>query len=73
MRRNPMVLVKMIDPHTAMEHLRRMIRDCLDIGLSADDTRDHAARELLRSATRNEQPHDTCYGAGSKKTQEAPS
>jgi hypothetical protein len=32
-RRNPMVLMKMVDQNTAVEHLRRMISDCLAKGL----------------------------------------
>jgi hypothetical protein len=72
-RRNPMVLVKMINPNTAIEHLRRMIRDCLAKGLSAADTCDHAVRELLNSAIQNTQPHDVCHKSGSQDKHEAPS
>src|SRR5918994_6739783 len=71
-RRNPMVLAKMNNPNTAIEHLRRMIRDCLAKGLSAADTRDHAVQELLNSAIRNTQPHETCPGSASQGEQEAP-
>jgi dihydroorotate dehydrogenase len=66
-RRNPMVLVKMADPNMPIEHLRRMIRDCLEKGLSATETCDHAVRELLNSAIRNRQPHDTCHDIGAEK------
>jgi hypothetical protein len=66
-RRNPMVLVKMLNPNTAIEHLRQMIRDCLAKGLSAADTRDHAVQELLRSAVRNTQPHDTCHDSNEQE------
>jgi hypothetical protein len=66
-RRNPMVLVKMVDPNMPIEHLRRMIRDCLDKGLSATETCDHAVKELLNSAIRNRQPHDTCHDIGAEK------
>ena len=62
-RRNPMVLVKMDDPNMPIEHLRRMIRDCLAKGLSATETCDHAVKELLNSAIRNTPPHDTCNGS----------
>ena len=72
-RRNPMVLAKIINPNTAIEHLRRMIRDCLAKGLSAADTRDHAVQELLHSAIRNTQPHDTCHRSGTQDGQEAQS
>jgi hypothetical protein len=72
-RRNPMVLVKMINPNAAIEHLRRMIRDCLAKGLSAADTRDHAGQELLNSAFQNTQPHETCHGSASQDKQKAPS
>lgn len=71
--RNPMVLVKMINPNTTIEHLRRMIRDCLAKGLSVADTRDHAVKELLNSAIRNTQPHETCHGSASQDEQERPS
>jgi hypothetical protein len=54
-RRNPMVLVKMVDPNTAIEHLRQLVRDCLGKGLSASDTCDHAVQELLNSAVRSTQ------------------
>ena len=70
-RRNPMVLVKMVDP--AIEHLRQMIGDCLAKGLSAADTCDHAVQELLNSAIRNTQPHETCHGSASRNGQETPS
>jgi len=59
-RRDPMVLVKMADPNTAVEHLRRMVADCLAKGLSATETCDHAVKELLNSAIHNTQPHDSC-------------
>jgi hypothetical protein len=72
-RRNPMVLVKMINPKTAFEHLRRMIRDCLARGLSTTETCDHAVEELLNSAIRNTQPPDTCHESGSQDKHEAPS
>jgi hypothetical protein len=72
-RRNPMVLAKMVNPNTAIENLRRMIRDCLANGLSAADTRDHAVQELLHSATRNTQPHETCHDSASRDEQETPS
>jgi len=70
-RRNPMVLVKMIKTNTAIEHLRRMIRDCLAKGLSAAETRDHAVQELLNSAIQNTQPHESCHGNASQDEQEA--
>jgi hypothetical protein len=60
-RRNPMVLVKMVDPHFALQQLREMIRDCLAEGLSAAKTHDHAVQELLGSATQNTQLHSTCH------------
>ena len=66
-RRNPMVLVKMADPNMPIEHLRRLIRDCLAKGLSATETCDHAVKELLNSAIRNRQPHDTCNGSTAEK------
>jgi hypothetical protein len=72
-RRNPMVLVKMINPNTAIDHLRRMIRDCLAKGLSVAKTRDHAVQELLNSAIRNTQPHETCHGSALQDDQEGPS
>jgi hypothetical protein len=59
-RRNPMVLTQMSDLHTSVEHLRNMIRDCLAKGLSALETNEHAVKELLRSATQNTQPQETC-------------
>jgi hypothetical protein len=61
-RRNPMALVKLDDANTALEHLRRMISDCLAKGLSATETCEHAVKELLDSAIRNTQPHDSCHG-----------
>src|SRR5215207_7166510 len=72
-RRNPMVLVKMINPNTAIEHLRRMIRDCLAKGLSATETCDHAVKELLQSAIWNTQPRDTCNDTAAEKQREEPS
>jgi dihydroorotate dehydrogenase len=66
-RRNPMVLVKMADPNMPIEHLRRMIRDCLAKGLSATETCDHAVKELLNSAIRNREPRDTCNGSTAEK------
>src|SRR5215213_2911328 len=66
-RRNPMVLVKMNDPNTSMDHLRRMISDCLAKGLSATETCDHAVKELLNSAIRNRQPHTTCNDPAAEK------
>jgi hypothetical protein len=69
-RRDPMVLLKMIDPNTAIEHLRRMIRDCLAKGLSATETCDHAVKELLQSAIWNTQLHDACNDTAAEK--EAP-
>ena len=44
----------------AVEHLRNMIRDCLVKGLSALETKEHAVKVLLRSATQNTQPQETC-------------
>jgi hypothetical protein len=66
-RRNPMVLIKMPNPNMPIEHLRRMIRDCLAKGLSATETCDHAIKELLNSAIRNKQPRDTCNGSTAEK------
>jgi hypothetical protein len=66
-RRNPMVLANMIDPNMPIEPLRRMIRDCLAKGLSATATCDHAVKELLQSAIRNTQPHDTCNDSAADK------
>jgi hypothetical protein len=66
-RRNPMVLANMVDPNMPIEHLRRMIRDCLAKGLSATETCDHAVKELLNSAIRNTQPHDTCSDTTAEK------
>jgi hypothetical protein len=66
-RRNPMVLAHMNDPSMAIEHLRRMIRDCLAKGLSPTDTCDHAVKELVNSAVRNTQPHDTCNDRAAEK------
>jgi hypothetical protein len=66
-RRNPMVLANMVDPNMPIEYLRRMIRDCLVKGLSATATCDHAVKELLNSAIRNTQPHDTCNGSAAEK------
>ena len=66
-RRNPMVLIKMVDPNTAIEHLRRMIGDCLAKGLSATETCDHAVKELLNSAIRDRQPHTTCNDPAAEK------
>ena len=66
-RRNPMVLVKMVNPNTTIEHLRRMIRDCLAKGLSATETCDHAVKELLNSAIDNTQPHDSCSNTTAEK------
>ena len=70
-RRNPMVLAQMRDPDTAVEHLRKMIRDCLAKGLSALETKEHAVKELLQSAVRNTQPHETCHDSASQDGQEA--
>ena len=66
-RRNPMALVNLVNPNTAIEHLRRMIRDCLAKGLSTTITCDHAVEELLNSAIRNTQPHDTCTDVAAEK------
>ena len=66
-RRNPMVLVKMVDSRTAVEQLRQMIGDCLARGLSTTETCDHAAKELLNSATQNTQLRETCHDSASQK------
>jgi hypothetical protein len=66
-RRNPMVLVKMINSHSAIDHMRQMISDCLTKGLSIAETSDHAAKELLNAATRNTQLRETCQGSVSQK------
>ena len=72
-RRNPMVLTQMSDLHTAVEHLRNMIRDCLAKGLSALETNQHAVKELLHAATQNTQPPETCHESASQNGREAPS
>jgi hypothetical protein len=72
-RRNPMVLVKMIDPDAAFQQLRGMIRDCLAKGLSATETHDHAVQELLQSATLNTQLHNTCNDSASHNEPRGPS
>jgi hypothetical protein len=72
-RRNPMVLVKLVDAHAALEQLRGMIRDCLAKGFSASETRDHAVKELLRSATLNTQLQDTCNDSASQDERGVPS
>ena len=66
-RRNPMALVKMVNPLSAIDHMRQMISDCLGKGLSAAETCDHVAKELLNSATRNTQLRETCQDSGSQK------
>lgn len=58
-RTNPMLLVK-LRPDFSFERLRQMIRDCLAKGLSQATTHYHAVRELMRSATTNQQPRNHC-------------
>ena len=70
-RRNPMVLVKIVDPSAAVEHLRQMIGDCLARGLSTTETCDHAAKELLNSATRNTQLRETCHDSAWQKDRQS--
>jgi hypothetical protein len=72
-RHNPMLLVNISDPHTAFEHLRRMIRDCLAKGLSAIETSEHAVKELLQSVARNRQPQETCHDNTPQNEQRAQS
>lgn len=66
-RRNPMALVNIINPNTAIEHLRRMIRDCLARGLTEIETRDHAVKELFNSAIGQTQPPETCSDSVSQR------
>lgn len=66
-RRNPMALVNINDPNTAIEHLRRMIRDCLAKGLTEIETRDHAVKELFNSTIGHTQPPDACSDSVSQR------
>ena len=62
-RRNPMCLVKMIDPNSVFKTLREMIRDCLTRGLSEAETCDHVRKELLRAAASGTLPRSRCDDA----------
>lgn len=71
-RQNPMVLVNMSDPHTAIEHLRDVVRDCLGKGLSAIETQERALKQLLNFAV-NAQRVDTSKDLPSQHVGETPS
>jgi hypothetical protein len=62
-RRNPMSLVKMIDPNSVFKTLREMIRDCLTRGLSEAETCDHVRKELLHAAASGTLPRSRCDDA----------
>jgi hypothetical protein len=59
-RRNPMCLVKMIDPNSVFKYLREMIHDCLTRGLSEAETCEHVQKELLRAAASGTLPRSRC-------------
>jgi hypothetical protein len=71
-RRNPMVLVKLIDPHAALERLRSRIQEYLARGFSELETHDQAVNELLQSAILDTQLHDSS-DAASNNEQKRPS
>jgi hypothetical protein len=60
-RINPMLLAKLRQDYD-FDRLRQMIRDCLAEGLSVQETCKHIVDELLRSASKNDQPHISCDG-----------
>jgi hypothetical protein len=62
-RRNPMCLVKMIDPASMFKSLREMIRDCLARGLSETETCAHVLKELLQAAASGTLPRSRCDDA----------
>jgi hypothetical protein len=62
-RRNPMCLVKMIDPNSVFKSLQEMIRDCLTRGLSEAETCDHVLKELLHAAASGTLPRSRCDDA----------
>jgi hypothetical protein len=67
-RRNPMCLVKMIDPHSVFKYLREMIRDCLTRGLSEAETSDHVLKELLQAAASGTLPRSRCDDAAEARS-----
>ena len=69
-RLNPMVLTK-LRPDFEFESLRNMIRDCLEKGLNAKETCDRAIKELLRSASTNAQPSESCDDDAIREEQSA--
>lgn len=69
-RINPMVLSKLRSDFD-FESLRHMIRDCLERGLSAQETCDRTIKELLRSASTDAQPPETCDDAATREEQSA--
>jgi hypothetical protein len=58
--KNPMCLVKMIDPNSTFKQLRTMIRDCITKGLSEGETREHALQELLQASASSRSPKHRC-------------
>jgi hypothetical protein len=58
-RQNPMLLAK-LRPDYSFERLRELVRDCLAQGMSVAEVRDHALRELIRSAKEDRQPQHKC-------------
>jgi hypothetical protein len=58
-QRNPLMIAK-LRPDYDYTRLREMIRDCLAKGLSADETCEHAIKELFRTARTHSQPSDDC-------------
>jgi hypothetical protein len=65
-RRNPMCLVKMIDPNSVFKQLREMIRDCLTRGLSQAETCEHVLNELLQAAASGTLPRSRCDDAAAR-------
>jgi hypothetical protein len=63
--RNPMVLVKMLNPDSAFKQLRGMIQDCLANGLSATGAHEQVLNELLQSSAACRMPRNSyCRAVG---------
>ena len=58
-QRNPMLMAK-LRPDYDFTRIHEMIRDCRAKGLTAEETCEHAVKELLETARTNSQPSEQC-------------
>jgi hypothetical protein len=57
--RNPMMMTKLRSDYE-FDRLCEMIKDCLQKGLSADETCEHVVAELFKGAQTDSQPPEDC-------------